>query len=77
MGIDYVYFMSVHSYRGMREVLFCTIFGNKKDENHQLFHRSGYHNNYPTSRSTMKGQAATTTVTIINAEGSSECSHEV
>ncbi|KAF5307850.1 hypothetical protein FQR65_LT06582 [Abscondita terminalis] len=67
-------FLSKNFRRGMREMLFGTIFGNRFNQNQHQY-TVGFHNRCASTRSTMKGGA--TTVTIINNEPSSECSHEV
>ncbi|KAF2888859.1 hypothetical protein ILUMI_17314, partial [Ignelater luminosus] len=61
---------------GCVKCFFCTLRGNRKEQSQRLQHAVGYHQRHASTRSTMKGQT-TTTVTIINNEGSSECSHEV
>ncbi|XP_023311047.1 trissin receptor-like [Anoplophora glabripennis] len=65
-------FLSKNFRRGMREILLCSYPRKKQQDkkNHINLHLQ----RHASSRSTMKGN---TTVTIVNNDPSSECSHEV
>ncbi|KAK4880679.1 hypothetical protein RN001_008825 [Aquatica leii] len=67
-------FLSKNFRRGMREMIFCTVFGNRFNQNPRQY-TVGFHNRCASTRSTIKGGA--TTITIINNEPSSECSREI
>lgn len=71
-------FLSRNFRRGMREILMCSYRGNRRQPSHRTQHLIGLHGGiqrHASTRSTIKNNV--TTVTIINNEHSSDCSHEL